>query len=102
MCLYSALYAHKFNTLFYHNINDAEQFGFAKNQVTPFNIHTPDGETLYAWHVLPLDTYVENEPSLRLESGTAKAPLADFTASKAFRLLISEPEARVVVSCRQI
>ena len=97
----SSLYAHKINTLFYHDINNSEQFGFAKNQVTPFNIRTPDGETLYAWHVLPIDVCVRNEDLLREES-RLHGPVHDFTETSAFRLLTSkdlEP-ARVVISCK--
>ncbi|OQO08686.1 hypothetical protein B0A48_06556 [Cryoendolithus antarcticus] len=92
-----ALYAHKFNTAFWHDLNDAEQFGFAKNQVTPFNITTPDGQLLYAWHVLPIDAYALNEWALRdlhRPSGTVE----DVTRSLPFRLLSSKQHpARVVV-----
>ncbi|OQO13844.1 hypothetical protein B0A51_18482 [Rachicladosporium sp. CCFEE 5018] len=84
-----ALYAHKFNTAFWHDLNDAEQFGFAKNQVTPFNITTPDGQTLYAWHVLPIDAYARNEWAL----GDLHRPsgiVEDVTRSLPFRLLSSK------------
>jgi hypothetical protein len=94
----SALYAHKFNTLFYHNINNAEQFGFAKGQVTPFNIRTPDGETLYAWHILPLDVYARNEKALR-DDPRRSGPVEHFESTTAFKLLSSSADARVVVSC---
>ena len=94
-----ALYAHKINTLFLgDNLNDGEAFGFAKNQVTPFNIHTPDGETLYAWHVLPLDIYARHEDTLRGER-RPDGPVSDFTQTTAFRLLTQDPTARVVVNC---
>lgn len=99
IALSSALYANKFNTLFYHNINDGEEFGFNKNQVTPFNIKTPDGETLYAWHVLPIDIYTRNEQSLRKEARPSSAPVPDFTMTQAFGLLTQDPDARVVISC---
>ncbi|OQO12744.1 hypothetical protein B0A48_02208 [Cryoendolithus antarcticus] len=92
-----ALYAHKFNTAFWHDLNDAEQFGFAKNQVTPFNIATPDGQMLYAWHVLPIDAYARNEKTLRelhRPSGIAE----DVTEGLPFQLLSSKQHpARVVV-----
>lgn len=93
----SALYAHKINTLFWHDIDDATHFGFAKHQVTPFNIPTPDGETLYTWHVLPLDVYTRNEQTL-VDEHRPDAIVKDITSSSAFKLLRS-PEARVVISC---
>ena len=94
----SALYAHKFNTLFWHDINDPEEFGFGRNQVTPFNIPTPDGETLYAWHILPLDVYTRNEESLRSEK-RSHGPVDDPTDTSALHHLTSS-DARVVVSCK--
>ena len=94
----SALYAHKFNTLFLHDIDDGERFGFAKGQITAFNIRTPDGETLYAWHILPLDVYARNEKQLRDEP-QASGPVEDFESSLAFELLSLSPNSKVVVSC---
>jgi abhydrolase domain-containing protein 12 len=94
----SALYAHKFNTLFLHDIDNAEQFGFAKGQVTPFNIRTPDGQTLYAWHVLPLNVYAQHERALR-NDGPYTGPVEDFEITRAFKLLRNSPDARVVISC---
>ena len=95
----SSLYAHKINTLFYHDINNAEQFGFNKGQVTPFTIRSPDGETLYAWHILPIDVYARHEKTLRNEK-RPHGPVEDFTKTTAFRLLTSNQDpARVVVSC---
>nr|POE77680.1 isoform 2 of protein abhd12b [Quercus suber] len=64
-------------------------FGFSKNQVTPFNLHTPDGETLYAWHVLPLDAYARHERSLR-EQERPHAPVEDFTNTSAFSILTGD------------
>ena len=96
----SALYANKFNTLFLDDLNNPEKFGFAKNQVTPFNIQTPDGETLYAWHILPLDVYSRHEHTLRKEE-RPHAPVRDFTKTTAFKLLTSKDlaPAKVVVAC---
>ncbi|KAF7197083.1 Protein bem46 [Pseudocercospora fuligena] len=93
----SALYAHKFNTLFLQDVHDGEVFGFSKNQVTPFNLRTPDGETLYAWHVLPLDQYALHEKAIRTELRTQIGPVEDFTSTTAFQLLKSD-DARVVIS----
>ncbi|KXT11486.1 hypothetical protein AC579_2410 [Pseudocercospora musae] len=92
-----ALYAHKFNTLFLQDVHDGEVFGFSKNQVTPFNLRTPDGETLYAWHVLPLDQYALHEKAVRHEHRPQKGPVEDFTSTTAFQLLKSR-DAKVVIS----
>ena len=96
-----ALYAHKINTLFRgDDLNKPEAFGFAKNQVTPFNLRTPDGETIYGWHILPLDVYARNE-KLLLADDRPHGPYEDFRESMAFRLLTADnPEpARLVVTC---
>ncbi|GAB1726036.1 hypothetical protein NU195Hw_g5467t1 [Hortaea werneckii] len=96
-----ALYAHKINTLFLgDNLSDPEQFGFSKNQVTPFSLPTPDGETLYAWHILPLDLYTRNEKSIQDEVRRRDAPVDDFTKTKPFHLLTTnDPQpARVIIN----
>ena len=97
--IHSALYAHKINTLFWQDVHDAEPFGFAKGQVTPFTIKTPDGQTLYAWHVLPVDTYVRNAESLSTIE-RPQGPVEDFTKTLPFELLSStSTPARVVINC---
>lgn len=97
--IYSALYAHKINTLFWQDVHDAEQFGFAKGQVTPFTIKTPDCQTLYAWHVLPVDTYIRNAESLSAIE-RPQGPVEDFTKTLPFELLSStSTPARVVINC---
>lgn len=98
-----ALYAHKINTLFLgDNLSDPEQFGFSKNQVTPFNLPTPDGETLYAWHILPLDVYTRNERSIQEEIRRRDGPVDDFTKTNPFHLLTTnDPHpARVIINCK--
>ncbi|GAB7326135.1 hypothetical protein MBLNU13_g10145t1 [Cladosporium sp. NU13] len=93
-----ALYAHKINTLFWQDVHDAEQFGFAKGQVTPFTIKTPDCQTLYAWHVLPVDTYIRNAESLSAIE-RPQGPVEDFTKTLPFELLSStSTPARVVIN----
>jgi len=67
--------------------------------VTPFTITTPDGETLYAWHVLPLDTYIRNAKAL-IETERPAGPVEDFTKTLPFELLSStSTPARVVINC---
>ncbi|KAM0712669.1 hypothetical protein Q7P35_000116 [Cladosporium inversicolor] len=93
-----ALYAHKINTLFWQDVHDAEHFGFARGQVTPFTIKTPDGQTLYAWHVMPVDTYIRNVESLSA-TGRPQGPVEDFTQTLPFELLSStSTPARVVIN----
>ncbi|KAH8682744.1 abhydrolase [Xylariales sp. PMI_506] len=88
------LYAHKFNTLFWHDLDKPEYWGFARNQITPFSIPTADGETLYAWHILPLTTYLKNEDTLQVgPAGFA----TDSTATESFKILRDDPEARLVI-----
>jgi len=57
--------------------------------VTPFNLSTPDGETLFAWHVLPLDIYAQNQASLM-----AEAPSLETRVS----LIKNDPDARIVIN----
>ncbi|KAK2741212.1 hypothetical protein FQN57_005674 [Myotisia sp. PD_48] len=93
----AALYAHKINpSKFYDNPNDVESYGFTKSQAQPFNIQTPDNETLYAWHILPPHLDHEHEAELRRNhaSGVAK----DFTKTTSFKLLSQDPNARVVLN----
>lgn len=68
----------------------------ADNQITPFNFTTPDDETLYAWHVMPLGLYAKHEEEmLQQPSGLAE----DITKTKAFDLLTADPQARLIISC---
>ncbi|KAI1491175.1 Alpha/Beta hydrolase protein [Biscogniauxia mediterranea] len=89
------LYAHRFNTLFWHDIDRPEYWGFARNQVTPFSLKTVDGETLYAWHILPLRTYLKHEEALQSDPA---ALASDITKTKSFDILRDDPNARVVIS----
>ncbi|KAK5657436.1 hypothetical protein OQA88_3008 [Cercophora sp. LCS_1] len=75
------LYAHKIHTLWFHDINKPEKWGFAKNQVTPFSLKTCDDQTLYAWHVLPLPLYGRHEETLASQP-TGFCP--DFTKTASF------------------
>ncbi|MCJ1391027.1 hypothetical protein MMC18_003888 [Xylographa bjoerkii] len=90
-----ALYAHKVNTAWWQDLNEPEQWGFLKNQVQTFNLTTPDGEVLYAWHIVPVSLYSKNQKALLLEPlGLA----SDASNTRAIRLLREDPESRLVIS----
>lgn len=89
-----AVYLHAVQMTWFKDLNVPETFGFLKNQVTPFSIPTPDGERLYAWHILPIELYRKHELAL-----TAKSTgfVSDIRSRHAFQLLRDDPEARLVV-----
>lgn len=88
------VYLHAFQMTWFKNLNVPENFGFLKNQVTPFSISTPDGENLYAWHILPLQLYSKYEKELWNES---TGFVADITSRIAFRLLKGDSEAKLII-----
>ncbi|KAF2659246.1 alpha/beta-hydrolase [Lophiostoma macrostomum CBS 122681] len=90
-----ALYAHKIHTAFWNNISNPEEFGFAKGQVTPFNLTTSDRETLFCWHVLPLDVYLDNENEIVQK---ATGLVGDLQETIGYKLLQRDPKSRVVVN----
>ena len=69
------------------------------NQVTPFNISTADGETLFAWHVLPIGLYAKREEELLAEATWLPD---DITERKGFQLLVDDPESKLVILCMYI
>lgn len=69
----------------------------AENQVTPFGLVTADGETLYAWHVMPLPLYLRHEAVI---SSQPTGYCQDFTAAESFRLLKEDPDSRLVLYCK--
>ncbi|ESZ97234.1 hypothetical protein SBOR_2357 [Sclerotinia borealis F-4128] len=79
-------------------IDKPEKFGFAshvENQVSPFNFSTPDGETLYAWHVMPLGLYVKHESEiLKQPSGFVD----DISLTRGFELLRDDSDARLIIN----
>ncbi|KAF2840479.1 alpha/beta-hydrolase [Patellaria atrata CBS 101060] len=93
-----ALYAHKLFSGWWVNYARPEAFGFASKQVTPFNVSTPDGEILSAWHVLSLDTYGQNEQEI-LESKSSPIDEDEEFSSIAsnLRFLSDDPRARLVI-----
>ncbi|KAH8669625.1 Alpha/Beta hydrolase protein [Tricladium varicosporioides] len=90
------LYAHKLQSpAWWSDINKPEQFGFAKNQITPFNFTTPDRETIYAWHVMPLGLYAKHESEiLKQPSGCAE----DISRMTTFRLLRDTPNSLLIIN----
>ncbi len=67
------------------------------NQVTPFRLDTPDGVSLYAWHVLPLPLYLKNEAALASQPAQ---PPSRFEDTESFKILKRDPEARLVLYCK--
>lgn len=63
----------------------------------PFKIQTPDGEALYAWHILPIAVYAKSEVDLILDPTGSDI---DVTKTTAFRLLKEDPESRLIISCQ--
>ncbi|KAF2271177.1 hypothetical protein CC78DRAFT_563710 [Lojkania enalia] len=90
-----ALYAHKVHSGFWHNVSNPEQFGFAKGQVQPFHLETTDGETLFCWHVLPMDVYTEHENELVQKAGVV---VEDLRGTVGYTLLKGDGESKVVVN----
>jgi abhydrolase domain-containing protein 12 len=88
------IFLHKVTLTWFQDVNTPEQWGFLKNQVTPFTLTTRDGETLHAWHVLPLDTYREHQKELREES---TGLCSDVEERLAFKLLKEDPTAQLVI-----
>lgn len=69
------------------------------NQVTPFKLPTPDGETIYAWHILPLRLYARHEETV--SSSRAPGLCDDVKKTEAFRLLKEDRDAKVIIYCRK-
>lgn len=69
-----------------------------ETQVQPFNLRTPDNETLYGWHLLPLHLCHEHDEELT--ANEPSGPAEDYTQTTAFKLLANDPKARVVINCR--
>jgi abhydrolase domain-containing protein 12 len=89
-----ALYLHRVTLTWFKDLNIPETFGFLHNQVTPFFIQTTDGETLHAWHVLPLTSYRRHEKELLAQP---PGPALDFSSRLSFRLLRDDPDSRLAI-----
>ena len=88
------IYLNRISLTWFQDANYPEQWGFLHNQVTPFNLQTADGETLHAWHVLPLGLYHQHAAQLVREP---PGLVADVAARHGFRLLRDDPEALLVL-----
>ncbi|KAF2023339.1 alpha/beta-hydrolase [Setomelanomma holmii] len=88
------IFLHRVRLTWNQDVNVPEQWGFLRNQVTPFNLKTPDGETLHAWHVLPLKTYRRHQKEL-VEEPTGLC--TDIEGRLSFKLLRDDPTAQLVV-----
>ncbi|KFY69008.1 hypothetical protein V496_00595 [Pseudogymnoascus sp. VKM F-4515 (FW-2607)] len=89
-----AVYLNAIQMTWFKNLNVPETFGFLRNQVTPFSINTTDNETLYAWHILPVELYREHELSLVAEP---TGLVSDIKSRLAFQLLRDDPNARLIL-----
>lgn len=88
------IYLHRVTLTWFQDVNVPEQWGFLRNQVTPFHLRTPDGETLHAWHILPLEAYRQHQDELRNEpTGLCE----DIQERVSFKLLKGDPSAQLVV-----
>ena len=71
-----------------------EKFGFQYNQVTPFSISSRDTGELYAWHILPINTYREHEEELLND---ASGFSSDIETRASFNLLSNDRDAWLVI-----
>lgn len=88
------VYLHKIQMTWFRDLDVPENFGFLRNQVTPFSIKSSDGESLYAWHILPVELYRKHELSLLDEP---IGFVSDITSRLAFKLLRDDPDARLIL-----
>jgi abhydrolase domain-containing protein 12 len=88
-------YLHRVSLTWSKDLNTPEQFGFLHNQVSTFYIPTEDGVQLHAWHILPLQVYLQAQDRLLSisPSGNAKASLPEVT----LKLLQDDTDSRLVI-----
>ena len=89
-----AVYLHGVQMTWFKDLDVPELFGFLRNQATPFFIKSSAGETLYAWHILPVELYRKHEPALVAEPSGF---VLDITSRLAFELLRNDPDARLIL-----
>ena len=88
------IYLHNVELTWSKTLDVPEQFGFLRNQVTPFSIGTPTGSSLFAWHILPIELYRSHQAALVAESS---GHVLDVRDRLAFQLLRDDPKARLVI-----
>ncbi|KAI0841330.1 alpha/beta-hydrolase [Hypoxylon sp. FL0890] len=88
------IYLNRVKLTWFQDVNVPEHWGFLRNQVTPFNLPTPDGEVLHAWHILPLELYKKHEQDLLEESSGLTS---DITDRLGFKLLRDDPSSLLVL-----
>jgi abhydrolase domain-containing protein 12 len=88
------IYLNRVTLTWFQDVNFPEHWGFLKNQVTPFTLSTVDGETLHAWHILPLEAYRRNQYQLLQETSGL---VNDVTTRLSFKLLKEDPDAMLVL-----
>ena len=88
------VYLHKIQMTWFKDLDVPESFGFLRNQVTPFAVKSPDGEQLYAWHILPIELYRQHESALTAERSGF---VSDITSRYAFELLRDDPDAKMII-----
>jgi abhydrolase domain-containing protein 12 len=88
------VYLHRIQMTWFKDLDVPETFGFLHNQATPFSIKSSDGETLYAWHILPVELYRKHELVLIAEPSGF---VLDITSRLAFKLFRDDPDARLIL-----
>jgi abhydrolase domain-containing protein 12 len=93
-----AIYLHRVTLTWFKDLNVPEQFGFLYNQAIPFRIPTEDHVSLHAWHILPSGVYRRNYEELSDHKVFGDmGENTDITRTLNFRLLLEDPEARLII-----
>ncbi|KAL1892787.1 hypothetical protein Sste5346_006870 [Sporothrix stenoceras] len=87
------LYAHKLYQ-WWQNSDLPQNWGFARNQVTSFHLPTEDGESIHAWHVLPLPVYRQHQEALEIQP---TGHCGDVQTSESLRILREDPSAKLIL-----
>ncbi|KAK3984963.1 Alpha/Beta hydrolase protein [Cladorrhinum sp. PSN332] len=88
------IYLHSVTLTWFKDVTVPEQWGFLRNQVSPFTLTTPDRVILHAWHILPLELYKKHEEGL-LQEPEGISP--DITKRLGFKLLRDDPDSLLVL-----
>ncbi|KAJ8123541.1 hypothetical protein ONZ43_g538 [Nemania bipapillata] len=88
------IYLNRVTLTWFQDVNIPEQWGFLRNQVTPFFLTTPDGESLHTWHILPPELYRENQEALSAEPHGLALNVKERLS---FKLLRDDPSSLLVL-----